>query len=129
MMRAMVAQARAGCRPEAVSADSITASAPSKTALATSLASARVGRGAVTIDCSISVATIAGVCLWRQTSSTCFWTAGTASGDSSTPRSPRASISASERSAIASMCSTADGVSILGMRPGLFSAFSHRARS
>ena len=44
----------------AVSAESMTASAPSNTAAATSLASARVGRVDSTIDCSISVATITG---------------------------------------------------------------------
>ena len=44
----------------AVSAESITASVPSMIALATSLASARVGRGLVTIDSSICVAVITG---------------------------------------------------------------------
>ena len=44
----------------AVSPDSISASVPSNTALATSLASARVGDGAVIIDSSICVAVITG---------------------------------------------------------------------
>ena len=46
--------------PAALSADSITASAPSKTAVATSETSARVGTGAVIIDSSICVATTTG---------------------------------------------------------------------
>ena len=44
----------------AVSADSISASVPSPTALATSVASARVGVGADTIDSSICVAVSTG---------------------------------------------------------------------
>ncbi len=44
----------------AVSADSMTASVPSKTAFATSLTSARVGVGELTIDSSIWVAVITG---------------------------------------------------------------------
>ena len=45
MIRSITATAFSGCRPEAVSAESMTASVPSKMALATSEASARVGRG------------------------------------------------------------------------------------
>src|ERR1700724_2890030 len=45
IMRDMMATASRGYRPLAVSADNITASVPSKTALATSLASGRVGGG------------------------------------------------------------------------------------
>ena len=56
MMRAIVATAAIGYRPVAVSPDSIKQSEPSQTALATSVASARVGRGLATIDCSIWVA-------------------------------------------------------------------------
>ena len=47
MMRAIVSTASIGYSPTLVSPDSITASAPSSTALATSEASARVGRGVV----------------------------------------------------------------------------------
>ena len=54
----MACTARSGCAPAAVSCDSITASVPSITALATSSTSARVGIGASTIDCSICVAVI-----------------------------------------------------------------------
>ena len=47
--------------PAAVSPDSITQSEPSSTALATSVASARVGRGFLTMDSSICVAVITGL--------------------------------------------------------------------
>ena len=47
-----------GYLPAAVSADSITASVPSSTALATSLTSARVGTGLVIMDSIIWVAVI-----------------------------------------------------------------------
>ena len=56
MMRAIVATERTGYLPAAVSAESITASVPSHTALATSEASARVGRGSLIMDWSICVA-------------------------------------------------------------------------
>ena len=57
-MRDIVATTSAGSWPIAVSPDSITASVPSNTALATSLTSARVGAGASIIDSSICVAVI-----------------------------------------------------------------------
>jgi hypothetical protein len=60
MMRAIISTTSGGWFPVAVSCESITASVPSNTAVATSLASARVGRVSVTIDWSISVATITG---------------------------------------------------------------------
>src|SRR5439155_718043 len=59
-MRAMARTASTGWAPTDVSCDSITASVPSQIALATSEASARVGRLEVTIDSSISVAVITG---------------------------------------------------------------------
>ncbi len=59
-MTAIVRTTATGSWPIAVSPDSITASVPSKTALATSLTSARVGDGAVIIDSSICVAVITG---------------------------------------------------------------------
>ena len=45
----------------AVSSESITQSAPSSTALATSVVSARVGEGLLTMESSICVATITGL--------------------------------------------------------------------
>ena len=52
---------RPGIRPTAVSPESMTASVPSKMALATSLASARVGRGLWRIESSMSVAVMTGL--------------------------------------------------------------------
>src|SRR5690606_776564 len=66
MMRSIIRQAAMGYLPVADSALSITASVPPNTAVATSLASARVGRGDSTIDCNISVATITGFLWVRQ---------------------------------------------------------------
>ena len=73
------------------------ASAPSKIAVATSLTSARVGREWVTIDSSIWVATITGTLASRAWRMTSFWMIGTSSSGTSTPRSPRATITASTR--------------------------------
>src|SRR5512140_227476 len=61
MIRAIILTDSHGYCPLAVSADSITASLPSKIAFATSLASARVGRGLVVIDSSIWVAVLTGI--------------------------------------------------------------------
>ena len=76
------------------------ASAPSKTAVATSETSARVGTGAVIIDSSIWVATTTGLPARRAARVICFWMPGTRSSGISTPRSPRATISASACSMI-----------------------------
>ena len=54
----MACTALTGYLPAAVSAESITASVPSSTALATSLTSARVGTGLWIIDSIICVAVI-----------------------------------------------------------------------
>ena len=91
------------------------ASAPSNTAIDTSETSARVGTGAVIIDSSIWVATTTGLPARRAARVICFWMPGTASSGISTPRSPRATISASESSMISSSRSTACGFSILDM--------------
>ena len=61
MMRAMVRTAWIGHAPTLVSPDSMIASAPSRTALAQSEASARVGREFSIIDSSTWVATITGL--------------------------------------------------------------------
>ncbi|MCY1368744.1 hypothetical protein D9M69_557440 [compost metagenome] len=45
-----------------------------------------------------------------------FWMRGTFSAGTSTPRSPRATMMASQRRAISSRCTTADGFSIFAMR-------------
>ena len=67
-IRFMVRTVSTGYLPFAVSAESITASAPANTAVETSEASARVGRGWETIDSSICVATITGLALLRALS-------------------------------------------------------------
>ena len=56
MICAIASTTLTGCLPEAVSADSITASVPSMTAFATSDTSARVGMVLVIIDSIIWVA-------------------------------------------------------------------------
>ena len=92
----IVVTASTGYCPAADSADSMTASAPSKIAVATSETSARVGTGLVIIDSSICVATTTGLPARRAARVICFWIPGTFSSGISTPRSPRATISASE---------------------------------
>ena len=101
--------------PTLVSPDSITASAPSITAFATSDASARVGRECVIIDSSICVATITGLALSRQIWTARFCTTGTCSSGISTPRSPRATITPSKARTISSSRATASGFSIFAI--------------
>ena len=72
------------------------ASAPPSTAPAASLASARVGRGSVRIDSSTCVATITGTPRARALRRISFCTRGTRSSGISSPRSPRATITASD---------------------------------
>ncbi|SHZ44273.1 Uncharacterised protein [Mycobacteroides abscessus subsp. abscessus] len=114
-MRAMVRTASSGYLPTEVSPDSITASAPSRTALATSEASARVGREFSIIDSSIWVATMTGRAFSRAIWIARFCTMGTSSSGSSTPRSPRATMIASKANTIASRLATASGFSSLAI--------------
>ena len=107
MILAMVATASAGYWPTLVSADSISASAPSSTALATSEVSALVGRGAEIIDSSICVATMTGRALSLARSIARFCTIGTCSSGNSTPRSPRATIRPSKASSTSGSACTA----------------------
>ena len=97
-MRAIVATASTGKRPEAVSAESMIPSVPSRIALATSEASARVGRGLSIMLSSICVAVITTLPIAFAISMIRFWSVGTSSVDSSTPRSPRATITPSDAS-------------------------------
>ena len=96
MMRAIIEHASCGCLPIAVSAESISASAPSNTAARDV---ARLGaRRPRTIRSSTAASRwrrCTGVCCSRQRPMISFCTTGTTSGDSSTPRSPRATITAS----------------------------------
>ena len=115
----IVCTTKAGCSPTLVSPESINASAPSSTAFATSLASARVGRDIVIMESSICVATITGLPAARANAIVSFCTNGTSSSGSSTPKSPRATIIPSNALTISSMLATACGFSILaitGMR-------------
>ncbi len=84
-----------GYFPLAVSAESMRASVPSKMAFATSEASARVGTGWLTIDSSIWVAVMTGRPRRLASRMISFWSVGTVSGASSTPRSPLATITPS----------------------------------
>ena len=102
MMRAMVATLRIGYSPTLVSPESITASAPSSTAFATSDASALVGNEFSIIESSIWVATMTGLAFSRQSWTARFCSIGTCSSGSSTPRSPRATMTPSNSSMIAS---------------------------
>ena len=94
-IEAIIATVSTGYWPTAVSCESITASVPSKIALATSVASARVGRGDETIESSIWVAVIDGRASWPASFSNRFCAIGTSSIGSSMPRSPRATITQS----------------------------------
>ena len=99
----------------AVSPLSITHEVPSITALATSLASARVGSGASLMLSSICVAVITSLPAWPAAVMMRFCSSGTRATPASTPRSPRATMTASVASTMASRLSIADSVSILAM--------------
>ena len=114
-MRAIVSTVWTGYSPTPVSPDSITASAPSRIALATSDTSARVGVGLEIIDSSIWVATMTGFALSRALSMIFFWRNGTSSAGISTPRSPRATMKPSNAAITSSRFSIAWGFSILAM--------------
>ena len=93
LMRAIVSTASIGHSPTLVSPESISASAPSSTAFATSEASARVGREWVIIDSSICVATITGrACSRAPAAPRASARAAPARAGSPRPRSPRATI-------------------------------------
>mmetsp|Transcript_95495 Transcript_95495/g.269912 ORF Transcript_95495/g.269912 Transcript_95495/m.269912 type:complete len:237 (+) Transcript_95495:502-1212(+) len=91
-MRAMVFAASTGNSPAAVSPESMTQSVPSRTALATSLASARVGLGDLFMDSSICVAVITNLPARLQRPIITFCAMKTCSGGISMPRSPRATM-------------------------------------
>ena len=106
--------------PAAVSADSITASVPSSTALATSLTSARVGTGFVIIDSIICVAVMTTLSNSRAILIMRFCNAGTAALPTSTARSPRATMMPSLANKISCNLGIASARSILAIRPGLW---------
>ena len=84
-------------------------------ALATSDASALVGRQLSVMDSSIWVAVMTGLPAWLQALIILFWIRGSCSGSISTPRSPRATMSASATEIMSSRFSTASGFSILAI--------------
>ena len=89
MTVAMTLTACSGLVPIAVSPESMTADAPSMTAPAISATSDFFGNGWVTIECSISVATMTGFARLLPSSMICFCNLGTFWKETSLPRSPR----------------------------------------
>mmetsp|Transcript_1406 Transcript_1406/g.4254 ORF Transcript_1406/g.4254 Transcript_1406/m.4254 type:complete len:305 (+) Transcript_1406:1338-2252(+) len=113
--RSIMATASRGYAPLAVSPDSITQSAPSSTALATSDASARVGRGLLVIDSSICVAQMQGLPATLHFAIIIFCARNTFSDGISMPRSPRATMTPSVAARISSKLRIPSWFSILEM--------------
>ncbi len=88
---------------------------PSRTAFATSEASARVGSGAWIIDSSICVAVITGFPRSRARRMIRFCSSGTSAAPISTPRSPRATMTASACWRMSSSTATASAFSIFAI--------------
>ena len=118
-IRAIASTAFTGQLPAALSCDSITASVPSITALATSSTSARVGIGLSTIDCSICVAVITTFSRATASRMIFFCRPGSSASPISTPRSPRATITTSLASTISARCSIASARSIFATSAAL----------
>mmetsp|Transcript_10422 Transcript_10422/g.47034 ORF Transcript_10422/g.47034 Transcript_10422/m.47034 type:complete len:301 (+) Transcript_10422:843-1745(+) len=114
-MPAMISTASRGYAPAAVSPESITQSVPSRTALATSVASARVGRGAPVMDSSIWVAVMTGLPLRLAFRIIIFWTQNIRSRGISMPRSPRATMTPSVYLRMSSKFAMPSSFSILEM--------------
>jgi len=112
MMRSIARTASKGYSPIAVSPRAMTASVPSRIALATSDASARVGRGWCTMDSSIWVAVITGFAVAIRLADQAFLDRRHFLERSSTPRSPRATITASHASRMRGRSSSAVAFSI-----------------
>ena len=117
-MRLIEAMVSTGYLPLAVSADSITASVPSSTALATSDTSARVGTGLEIIDSIICVAVMVSLFCSRASRIIRFCRAGTEASPTSTAKSPRATMmpSQADMMSMSAFGSTASARSILAMR-------------
>mmetsp|Transcript_27663 Transcript_27663/g.65875 ORF Transcript_27663/g.65875 Transcript_27663/m.65875 type:complete len:222 (+) Transcript_27663:788-1453(+) len=127
MMAAIILTVSTGHTPLAVSPESITQSVPWHTALATSVTSARVGRGLTTIDSSIWVAVMTGLPAMLHLRMIIFCARYTSWMGISMPRSPRATMIPSEISRISSKFSMPSSDSILEkimmLRPGSPSTF------
>ena len=91
-----------GNLPVADSPESMTQSVPSRIALATSVASARVGRRLVVMDSSICVAVMTGLPARLALPISCFCRIAISSIGTSTPRSPLAIIMPSAAARISS---------------------------
>ena len=91
------------------------AEVPSRIAFAMSEASARVGSGAWIIDSSICVAVITGFACSSALWMIRFCRRGTSAAPISTPRSPRATITAWASSRIPSSAATASAFSIFAI--------------
>ncbi len=118
-IRARVRTASTGYLPTADSPESITQSVPSMIALATSVASARVGRAFPVIDSSICVAVMTGFPRRFARWTSRFCSMAIRSIGISTPRSPRAIMMPSAAPRIPSIRPRAIARSILAMRNGL----------
>ena len=94
------------------------ASVPSKTALATSLTSARVGCGCSVIDSSIWVAVMTGLPAALAAAMKRFCSSGTCGAGNSTPRSPRATMMPSAIAKMSAKASTASCFSSLANSKG-----------
>ncbi len=88
----MVLTASTGYLPAAVSPESMMAEVPSKMALATSVISARVGRGCSIMESSIWVAVMTGLPQATHWAIICFCSTGISVKSISTPMSPRATM-------------------------------------
>ena len=100
------------------SSESMTQSVPSRMALATSVASARVGRRFLAMDSSIWVAVITGLPNRLARAMIRFWRMAISSMGISTPRSPRATMSPSAASSTSSIRSRMEARSTLAMMNG-----------
>mmetsp|Transcript_63804 Transcript_63804/g.180055 ORF Transcript_63804/g.180055 Transcript_63804/m.180055 type:complete len:359 (+) Transcript_63804:636-1712(+) len=115
-----------GYLPLAASPLSMTASVPSQTAFWRSQTSARVGTGFSIMLSTICVAVMTNSPAALALLMSSFCAKGTRFTPSSTPRSPRATMRASERAMMPSMLVKACGFSILGQIFGLFSGGTFR---
>ena len=111
----MVSTTKVGYEPVAVSPLSITASAPSSTALATSLTSLLFGLVRSSMLSIICVATITGLALCIHLRMISFCMMGTCSMGTSTPKSPLATITPSLSIIISRRFFNASGISILAI--------------
>ena len=114
-MPAMMVTASLAYAPAAVSPDSMTQSVPSRTALATSVASARVGLGLVIIESSICVAVTTGLPARLQRRIMDFCTQNIFSSGISMPRSPRATMMPSDSRRMSSKLASPSWFSTLAM--------------